>query len=178
MGSINATKIPVSEEVAELMSDSLVWDNHGCMPLRPDDESFLPQLQRYRDAGVNVAFIKACAETGGVIGINGLGTFLGENDASTHSIVRHIDYVAQLVGPRHVGLGLDYVFDMQELDDYVAGNPKMFPPEDGYGAGVNFVQPEQVPEIAQSLLKLGYPAPDVRAILGENHLRIARMVWK
>ncbi|MGH8034283.1 MAG: hypothetical protein ACREO9_03585, partial [Lysobacterales bacterium] len=33
---------------------TLIWDNHGCMPLRPDDESFLPQLRRYRDAGVDV----------------------------------------------------------------------------------------------------------------------------
>ena len=29
----------------------MVWDNHGCMPLRPADESLLPQLQRYRDSG-------------------------------------------------------------------------------------------------------------------------------
>ena len=48
-----------------------------------------------------------------------------------------------------------------------------------YGASYrNFVQPEQVPEIAQSLLNLGYLVPDVQAILGGNHMRIARQVWK
>jgi len=37
-----------------LMSRHLVWDNHGCMPVaRPHDTSFLPQLQRYRESGVN-----------------------------------------------------------------------------------------------------------------------------
>jgi membrane dipeptidase len=35
----------------------LVWDNHGCMPLRPFDMSFMPQLARYRAAGVDVAVL-------------------------------------------------------------------------------------------------------------------------
>jgi membrane dipeptidase len=38
----------------DLLSSALVWDNHGCMPLRHGDTEFLPQLERYRDAGVNV----------------------------------------------------------------------------------------------------------------------------
>lgn len=42
---------------ARFMRDNLVWDNHGCMPQRPLDESFLPQLSRYRDAGVDVAIL-------------------------------------------------------------------------------------------------------------------------
>lgn len=37
----------------QLLGSSIVWDNHGCMPLRMDEE-FLPQLQRYRAAGVTV----------------------------------------------------------------------------------------------------------------------------
>lgn len=40
-----------------LLQESLVWDNHGCMPLRWKDTSFLPQLQRYKAAGVNVVMI-------------------------------------------------------------------------------------------------------------------------
>ena len=42
-------------------------------------------------------------------------------------------------------LGLDYVFDMEELDDYVKKNPETFPPEGGYADGVKFVLPEQTP---------------------------------
>ena len=37
-----------------LIAESLLWDNHGCMPLRADD-TFLPQLERYRQAGFSVA---------------------------------------------------------------------------------------------------------------------------
>jgi membrane dipeptidase len=37
----------------------LVWDNHACMPLRPDDESFLPQLEQVRESGVHVLSLNA-----------------------------------------------------------------------------------------------------------------------
>jgi len=48
--------------------------------------------------------IKAAAGTGGVIGINRVGVFLGKNDSTTETILRHIDYVVQLVGAEHVGV--------------------------------------------------------------------------
>ena len=39
-----------------LLRSATVWDNHGCMPLRLE-ETFLPQLERYRAAGITVASI-------------------------------------------------------------------------------------------------------------------------
>jgi membrane dipeptidase len=121
--------------------------------------------------------IKACAATGGVVGINGIGLFLGANDSRPATMARHIDYVAQLVGPKHVGISLDYVFDQQELQDFVTANPETFP-SDEYGDGaVALVQPEQLPLVAVELTKLGYGVEDLQAILGGNHLRIAREVW-
>ena len=122
--------------------------------------------------------IRACAETGGVVGINGIGYFLGNNDATTETFVRHIDYVVQLVGPQHVGISLDYAFDQEELNQYLKENPHLFPPDLGYGEGINMVKPEQIPEIADALLRLGYSEGNLRQILGENHLRIAEQVWK
>lgn len=323
---------------SRLLAEALVWDNHGCMPLRPDDERFLPQLQRYRAVGVDVAMInigfgeqgieehvrmlahfrrwlaqrpdeyllietvddiararatgrlavgfdieganaiadqpsllglyydlgvrwmlmaynrnnrvgggchdddpglsvfgrevldemarvgmvpccthtghrttmdvmayastpvifshsnpravhdhprnvrdealKACAATGGAVGINGIGPFLGANDNRSETFVRHMDYAVQLIGPEHVTLGLDYVFDSQELDDYVAAMKGTFPPGKGYEAGIRMVAPEQLEEIVEHLLRLGYPDSALRGILGENHLRIARQTWK
>ncbi|MFC4311922.1 dipeptidase [Steroidobacter flavus] len=121
--------------------------------------------------------IKACAGRGGLIGISGVGTFLGNNDVSASNFVRHIDHVAQLVGPEHVGLGLDYVFDLREVDELVASAPEMYPPH-LYGSGIKFVRPEQLPEIVEALLRLGYAQDAIRMILGENVLRIARAVWR
>ena len=40
--------------MAAIFTDSVVWDNHACMPLRPADPRFLPQLARVREAGINV----------------------------------------------------------------------------------------------------------------------------
>src|SRR5437899_4868586 len=59
--------------------------------------------------------IAACARTDGVIGVNGIGLFLG-GDIETDSLLRHIDYLAAKVGPRHVGLGLDYSFVRDHSD--------------------------------------------------------------
>jgi hypothetical protein len=42
--------------------------------------------------------IRACAETGGVVGISGIGAFLGDNDSRSEIYARHIDHVVKLVG--------------------------------------------------------------------------------
>ena len=55
--------------------------------------------------------MKACAATGGTVGITGFGMFLADGDVSADNYFRHIDYAVQLVGPEHVALASDYVFD-------------------------------------------------------------------
>ena len=35
-----------------LIRSSFAWDNHACMPLRPADTAFLPQIERARAAGI------------------------------------------------------------------------------------------------------------------------------
>ncbi len=122
--------------------------------------------------------IRACAATGGVVNINGIGIFLGRNEASTETYVRHVRYVADLVGPQHVGLGLDFVFDTLELDEFIANSPHIFPPELGYGTGINLVEPGRIPAIADALLSAGWSDTDLKGFLGENNLRVARAVWK
>mgnify|MGYP006248622545 FL=1 len=337
MGSVTNKEIVLEEASRALLADALVWDNHQCMPLRPEDTSFLPQLQRCKTAGcdvvsLNISFdavpwengiqlvatmrhwlkqhsddyilvetirdierarsenklavtfdieggvalvdhlpmvqfyydlgvrwmlfaynlnnslgggcndepagltdfgrqvlremervgmvvccshtshetvmdmmemaenpvifshsnpaalkahyrnvkdeaIKACANTGGVIAINGIGEFLGDNDDRTETMVRHIDYCVQLVGADHVAIGTDYCFDQQELVEFLEQNPDVF--DDKMRAeGLRMVKPEQIPEIADYLLRMNYIEQDVRNILGENHLRVARAVWK
>jgi membrane dipeptidase len=122
--------------------------------------------------------IRACAATGGVVGINGIGSFLGNNDNTSETFARHIDHVVQLVGPQHVAIGLDYVFDTQEMDDYLAKMANTFPPELGYEKGVRLVAPEQFEDIVGILLAWGYSNADIAALLGGNLMRVARTVWK
>jgi membrane dipeptidase len=44
----------IDSEVQKLLRNGIVWENHACMPLRPGDTSFLPQLERVRASGINV----------------------------------------------------------------------------------------------------------------------------
>lgn len=121
----------------------------------------------------------ACAATGGVVGINGLGMFLGDKDAGTEALVHAVDYAVSVVGAEHVGLGLDYVFDQEELSTDLEQHPDVFPADGGYaGVPPRFVSPLQLPELTAALLRLGYPEGDVRAILGGNFLRVASLVWR
>ena len=119
--------------------------------------------------------IKACAKTGGVIGINGIGDFLG--GTSSEIMVENIEYVTNLVGPEHVGIGLDYVVDKQELADYIEGHPEVFP-SDRFNEYLAFVEPEQFPDFTELLYKKGYSEQTIKGILGGNFLRVAEKVWK
>jgi membrane dipeptidase len=120
--------------------------------------------------------MKACAERGGVIGINGFGPFLGSNDASTSTYVSHVEYALELVGEDHVGIALDYVFDREELDAHIAADPDTFPSA-LYSQGASMVEPWRLPEIAQRLAARGHSKTTLTKIFGANHLRIAQRVW-
>lgn len=137
-----------------------------------NSKSILPH-----DRNITDDLIKACAQTGGVIGINGMGIYIGDNDASTAALLRHIDHMAELVGPAHIGLGLDYVFYEENFYARVKANPNRYPP-DKYPIPQQFFKPEQLPELTEMLLRRGYNENAVRGILGENFLRVAKQVWK
>ncbi len=337
MGRINLADSPISEKTRQLLAGALVWDDHICMPLRPQDETFLPQLQRAKDSGydivsLNIGFdvkpwenailtvatmrrwikqrpesyvliesvadiersrqddklgvvfdmeggvslnehlpmvqlyydlgvrwmllaynlnnslaggcldnnmgltefgrqvvremervgmaiccshvshqtamevmemaenpvifshsnpmgmwshfrnvqdeaIRACADTGGVIGITGVGDFLGDNENLAEAMARHVDYVVQLVGPDHVGIGSDYTFDHQEVIDFVKDHPESFDPAK-WTEGIPIIDVELIPEVADRLSNMSYSDQDIRNILGGNHLRVASQVWK
>lgn len=126
---------------------------------------------------VRDAALRAIASTGGVVGINGIGLFLGRNDTSSESFANHVEYVAQTIGIDHVGLGLDYTFDSAEVDAYVKAHPEMFPPSEGFAEGIRMVPPEQIRDIAAVLARRGYTLADLRKVLGGNFMRVARATW-
>ena len=123
--------------------------------------------------------IKACAMTGGVIGVNGVSAFLEDANASSEAVVRHIDHIANLVGPEHIGIGLDYVRDTERLGAWARANADMWPANKGKPLGeIVFAQPEQLLEITDLLMSRQYSESEVRGILGENFARVATQVWQ
>ena len=134
-----------------------------------------PKSLRNNARNITDEQIKACAKTGGVVGINGIGDFLG--GTTSEIVIQHIEYVMDLAGPEHVGIGLDYVIDKQELIDYVEGHPDIFPP-DKFNDYLAFVEPEQFPDFTELLCKKGYSEEVINGILGGNFLRVAKQVWK
>lgn len=123
--------------------------------------------------------IDACARTGGIVAINGIGIFLGDNDIRTETLVHHIDYVAERVGVRHVGLGLDYVFGTLSADLPPGSDPdEWWPPGNEYKLiDLQMVEPERFPKITEALFARGYSERDIRWVLGENMLCVARESW-
>lgn len=73
---------------------------------------------------------------------------------SLDQLINHVDYIVQLVGINHVGLGSDF--------DGISVAPK----------GLDGV--EDFPLITDALLQRGYSKKDIRKILGENFLRLLR----
>lgn len=112
------------------------------------------------------------------MGISGLGIFLGNNDTSTESFVRNVDYSVQVMGIDHVGIGIDYVFDQKKLTGGFDLKRHIWPEGFGYEVGTRFVAPKQIEDIVEALLVRGYIEADLKKVLGENFLRVARQIWK
>ena len=59
--------------------------------------------------------IKACAAKGGVICLSVFSAFVGETAGGrhpgVHEFFKQVDYVMELVGPDHVGIGTDIFWD-------------------------------------------------------------------
>ena len=154
-------------EAMELSSVPVVFSHSNAKALRDHDRN------------IDDEQIKACAATGGVVGINGLGIFLGENDCSSGAIADHICHVAGLVGPEHVGISLDYSHEEADLGEILNSRTDYWPAGQAYDTpGIKVAEPGQYPEICGILHQRGFSQPELEGILGGNFLRVAGKVWK
>lgn len=128
---------------------------------------------------VSDELMRACARKGGVIGLTGFGPYLGAiTSADTVGcLLRQLRYVIDLVGIQHVGLGLDFVFDRDELNEYLRSDPTLFPDLDP-AAGFPMVEPEALEDIAEALARENFTDEQIRCVLGLNWVRVATSVWR
>ncbi|MEV6304206.1 membrane dipeptidase [Actinoplanes sp. NPDC051861] len=152
-------------DISELSRKPMIY-SHSCMRAVWDHPRNITDDQA-----------RACAQTGGVVGITGIGIFLGPNDASLEALVRHIDYAVNLVGPEHVGLSSDYSFDAEDANAAITDNPGLFDDWFTRWGPINFTPPEGLFAVEGALRELGYPEQAIAAILGGNFRRVAAECW-
>ena len=122
-----------------------------------------------------------CAETGGVVGVNGINLFVGADDTTTEAIVDHIDHYLNLVGVDHVGIGLDYFHPVEEgpgFGEVLAGNDQYWPKAQYPEIAVRCAAPAQFLGVADTLRFRNYSETVIEKVLGGNFRRIAGEVWK
>lgn len=124
--------------------------------------------------------IRACARTGGIIGVVGLNRFLGENRTDSERLADHVEYLIDLTGPRHVGIGLDYAFpvEIEGIDTVIADNPQFWPKNEYPAGATTYAAPAQMRELVEVLLRRGQPERTVRDVMGGNFMRLAREIWR
>jgi membrane dipeptidase len=127
---------------------------------------------------IDDAQARACARTGGLVGVSGSSEYLGDIQCRTQTLFRHVDHFVQLLGARHVGLGFDVVFNPEPLSRWVRNRPDEWPmARDPAWPGFRYAAPEQLVELVGLMISKGYPEEAIRGILGENYLRVCAQVW-
>lgn len=120
----------------------------------------------------------ACAATDGVIGITGVGIFLGPNTPTLEAMIRHLEYAVELVGINHVGVSTDFSFDYADFNDELTRNPHLF--DDSYTrwGPIQWMPPETFLMLGTYLRERGWHTDDIHAVLAGNFYRVARRSWR
>jgi len=128
--------------------------------------------------------IKALAEKGGVMGVVNYAPFTDikkNRRPTTSEFVDVIEYVIDLVGLEHVGIGLDFTPTWTETEYKEA--QKMFPEIylDYRMSEIPLKGLEDISKVSgitQGLVQRGHSEQDIKKILGGNFLRVFKQVWK
>lgn len=120
---------------------------------------------------------RACAATGGVIGITGVGIFLGPNTPTIEAMIRHIEAAVELVGIDHVGVSSDYSFDYEDFLDEITVNTGLFDESYTRWGPIKWMLPETLLTLGPALAGRGWSDADISAVLSGNFSRVARQVW-
>lgn len=146
---VSHTGIKTIEDILAITKNPVIASHSGVRALR----------EHYRN--LTDEQIKAIAKTGGVIGVVFYTSFLSsapKSQVNIDTVIKHIDYIKNLVGVDYIALGADY--------------------DGGISAPVGLEDVSKMPSLTLSLLKHGYTNEEVRKILGENYLRVFKAVCK
>jgi len=114
--------------------------------------------------------LKALAARRGVIGLHFYSSYLGQKP-SVREVVDQVDYIANLVGIDTVGLGIDLFPSTGAWREFqLSQNPKNV---------IAWAIPDisRVSDVTEALVARNYSDADIKKVLGENFLRVAKAVF-
>ncbi|MDN7241653.1 membrane dipeptidase [Planococcus sp. N028] len=130
--------------------------------------------------------LKACAEKGGVIGIEAAPHSTITEKHPRHNIesfMEHFEYTANLIGIDHVAFGPDTLFgDHVGTHDLLSGQLSIKSAQMANMQKVEYVEglenpAECFPNIIRWLVKKGYSREDIRKVAGGNIFRVLEATW-
>jgi membrane dipeptidase len=127
--------------------------------------------------------IRMVADKGGVIGLVPYGSFCKSEPGkrpTLNDFLDQIDYVVELVGIDHVGIGTDK-FEGRTKEEYFLEFQSRYPIlvskfEERHVEGFSHIS--HFPRITEGLLSRGYSAEDCGKIIGGNFYSLFQRVWK
>ena len=132
--------------------------------------------------------IKAIADKNGYIGICCIPRFLG-GTGDIVAMMKHVDYVVKKFGSDYVGIGTDVAYTSTFAPEEERKIPKQDPartrwealwPKDDFPETDTMRQSmtwTNWPLFTVGLVQLGYRDDDIRKIIGNNALRVARATF-
>ncbi len=120
---------------------------------------------------------RACAQTGGVVGITGVGIFLGPNTPTLDAMITHLEAAVDLIGIDHVGVSSDFSFDHEDFVFEIANNPNLYDESYTRWGPVAWMAPETFVGLGAALESRGWRDDEIAAVLAGNFRRVASAVW-
>jgi len=125
--------------------------------------------------------LQALAEKGGMAGVSAIPNQLsGKNEQGIEDVMNHVDYITNLIGVDHVGIGLDNLFgdhvELHRRSDGSLFTLKRINQELNAPFMWGIESPEEWPNITRGLVSRGYSDQEIEKILGKNALTLIRKV--
>lgn len=120
------------------------------------------------------AQLAGVAGTGGVVCVNFFAPFLHETDHGLQRLADHIEHVAAVAGIDHVGIGPDFIQEVEAdvtpgwQDDFIVEGV------DSHACVPGLEGPRGLPLVTETLLRRGFHSGDIAKVLGGNALRLLR----
>ncbi len=156
------------------LNDKCFWDamNHMNGPViasHSNVRSLCPVMRNLSDD-----MIKEIARTNGLVGVNSLREFIDDRAEyqNVERLADHVEYIADMVGIEHVGLGYDFgdYLNTDALGSF--SNNLNSPSGDGVG------DESEAENLLHVLRNRGYKQEQIEMIAYKNFYRVFQQVWK